>query len=303
MKRRPALHDTDLKLLRIFQAVVLHNGFSAAQGALGMTQATISAHMKLLEARLGFRVCERGRSGFYLTEPGKRVHSAMLDLFGSIESFQGSVAAERGELSGILHFGTVDAMHTNPAIDLAASLADFQRAAPKVRLEIDIAAPQALAQGLLSGRYHVVLSPSQRYPAHMQATDLFDEEQRLYCGRGHPLFEADDETVTPEILAGYPFAGRTYMAEEPICGVDFNWTAVTAHMEGTALLLVGGAYLSFLPTHFARQWVDQGAMRAVAPDRFTFLDRFQIVRPRKERVPAVAVLAECLVRQVRGEAI
>lgn len=302
MKRQPALHDIDLKLLRIFRAVVLHNGFSAAQGALGMTQATISSHMKLLEQRLGVRLCERGRSGFFLTDAGKRVHSAMLDLFGSIESFQGSVAAERGELSGVLHFGTVDAMYTNPAIDLAAALADVVRAAPKVRLEIDIAAPQTLAQGLLSGRYHVVLSPSQRYPAHMQVADLFDEEQRLYCGRG-PALDARDDAVTPEALAGYPFAGRTYMAEEPICGAAFNWTAVTAHMEGTALLLVGGANLSFLPTHFARQWVAEGAMRAVAPDRFTFLDRFQIVRPRKERVPAVAVLAGCLARRVRGEAI
>ncbi|HRO13055.1 LysR family transcriptional regulator [Amaricoccus sp.] len=302
MRRTPSLFDLDLRLLRVFQMVVRHNGFSAAQDALGMTQATISSHMKLLEQRLGVRLCERGRSGFFLTDAGKRVHSAMLDLFGSIESFQGSVAAERGELSGVLHFGTVDAMHTNPAIDLAAALADFQRAAPRVRLEIDIAAPQTLAQGLLSGRYHVVLCPSQRYPAHMQATDLFDEEQRLYCGRGHPLFDADDDAVTPESLAGYPFAGRSYMTEEPICGVDFHWTAVTAHMEGTALLIVGGAYLSFLPTHFARQWVAEGAMRAMAPDRFTFLDRFQVVRPRRERVPAVAVLAGCLTGRVRGGA-
>lgn len=299
MKPQPALHDIDLRLLRVFHAVVLHNGFSAAQGALGMTQASISSHMKQLEVRLGFRVCERGRSGFFLTDGGKRVHAAMLDLFGSIESFQGSVAAARGELSGVLQFGTVDAMHTNPAIDLAAALADFQRAAPKVRLEIDIAAPQALAQGLLSGRYHIVLSPSQRYPAHVQATDLFDEEQRLYCGRGHPLFEADHDAVTPEVLADYPFAGRSYTAEGPICGVPFHWTAVTAHMEGTALLLCGGGYLSFLPTHFARQWVEAGALRAVAPQRFTFFDRFQVVCPRKERVPAVAVLADCLARQVR----
>ncbi len=96
------------------------------------------------------------------------------------------------------------------------------------------------------------------------------------------------------MLASYPFAGRTYMAEEPICGVDFTWAAVTAHMEGTALLLCGGAYLSFLPTHYARQWVDTGTMRALAPDRFRFLDWFQIVRPRKERAPAAGVLTRCL---------
>lgn len=302
MKTQAMIHDIDLKLLRVFQAIVLHNGFSAAQDALGMTQATISLHMKQLEDRLGLRLCERGRSGFFLTEAGKHVHSAMLDLFGSIEMFQGSVAAQRGELSGGLHFGTVDAMHTNPSIDLAAALADFQRAAPKVRLEIDIAAPQALAQGLLSGRYHVILCPRQRYPATMKATDLFDEEQRLYCGQAHPLFHADDGAITPEILARHPFAGRSYQPEAPICGVPFYWTAVTAHMEGTALLICGGGYLSFLPAHFARQWVDKGTLRAIAPDRFTFPDRFQIVRPRKERVPAVAALAECLARHVPGRA-
>ena len=228
------------------------------------------------------------------------MHSAMLDLFGSIESFQGAVGAARGELAGVLHFGTVDAMHTNPDLDLAAALAEFARGAPKVRLEIDIAAPQNLAQGLLSGRYHVILCPSQRYPGHVQATDLFVEEQLLYCGAGHPLFDVPDEAISKEMLAAYPFAGRTYMAEEPICGVNFNWAAVTAHMEGTALLLSGGGYLSFLPTHFAQQWVATGAMRALAPDRFTFLDGFQIVHPRKERVPAATVLGKCLTAQVRS---
>ena len=68
------LHGVDLRLLRIFQAVVRFNGFSAAQEPLGITQATISAHMKQLEGRLGLRLCERGRSGFYLTDYGKNAH-------------------------------------------------------------------------------------------------------------------------------------------------------------------------------------------------------------------------------------
>jgi DNA-binding transcriptional LysR family regulator len=301
MTRAPALLDVDLKLLRIFQQVVRHNGFSAAQSSLGMTQATISSHMKLLEGRLGVRLCERGRGGFFLTDEGKRVHSAMLDLFGSIEGFQGAVAAARGELSGVLHFGTVDAMHTNPGIDLAAAVADFARAAPKVRLEIDIAAPQLLAQGLISGRYHVILCPRQRYPGQLRTTDVFDEEQRLYCGRGHALYDVPDESITSEVLASYPFAGRTYMAEEPICGVDFMWSAVTAHMEGSALLICGGTYLAFLPAHFAAPWIAAGAMRALLPDRFGFQDRFQIVQPRRVRVPAAELFAKCLVRRVGHE--
>lgn len=300
MARAPSLLDVDLKLLRIFQQVARHNGFSAAQGPLGMTQATISAHMKLLEGRLGLRLCERGRAGFFLTDAGKEVHSAMLDLFGSIESFQGAVAAARGDLSGVLHFGAVDAMHTNPGVDLAAALADFARAAPKVRLEIDIAAPQTLAQGLLAGRYHVILCPAQQYPGQLRAADLFDEEQRLYCGAGHPLFDVPDAEITPARLAAHPFAGRSYMAEAPICGVDFRWAAVTAHMEGSALLICSGGYLAFLPSHFAAPWVAAGAMRGLDPGRFAFHDRFQIVQPRKARTPAAPVLEGCLRAHLRG---
>ena len=78
-----ALSDVDLRLLRVFAEIVRCNGFSAAQASLGMTQATISAHMRHLEDRLGVRLCERGRSGFYLTNEGKQIHSAVLDLFGS----------------------------------------------------------------------------------------------------------------------------------------------------------------------------------------------------------------------------
>lgn len=288
------LHSVDLRLLRVFQLVVRCGGFSAAQDPLGMTQATISAHMKQLEGRLGVRLCERGRSGFYLTEQGKQVHSAMLDLFGSIEGFQSAVAAARGEVAGTLNFGTVDAMYTNPDFDLAGALAAFGRMAPKVQVELDIASPQALAQGLLSGRYHVVLAPSQTFSRRVRTIDVFEERQMLYCGAAHPLFDAPDDALTPGVVARHPFAGRSYMNEASICGVSFNWSAVTSHMEGTALLIASGAHIGFLPRHFAEQWVSRGQMRSLLPDVLRFDDRFQVAHRQKDANPAVGILAAAL---------
>jgi DNA-binding transcriptional LysR family regulator len=294
------LHSVDLRLLRIFQAVVRCNGFSAAQEPLGMTQATISAHMKQLEGRLGVRLCERGRSGFYLTEQGKQVHSAMLDLFGSIEGFQSAVAAARGEVAGTLHFGTVDAMYTNPDFDLAGALAAFNERAPKVQIELDIAAPQALAQGLLSGRYHLVLTPSQPFARSVRTLEVFAEQQMLYCGAAHPLFDAPERALTPAVVAEYPFAGRSYMNEASICGVSFNWSAVTSHMEGTALLIASGAYIGFLPQHFAEQWVSRRQMRSLLPEVLRFDDRFQVAHRQKDPNPAVEILAAALDKQSRA---
>lgn len=295
-KTRRTLSDTDLRLMRVFAEIVRHNGFSAAQDSLGMTQATISLHMRNLEERLALRLCERGRSGFFLTAEGKQVHEAVLDLFGSVEHFLTTVSDIQGELVGRLAFGTVDAMETNSTLGLDQAIGDFAKAAPKVLLDIDIAAPQALVQGLLSGRYQIVLVPAQPRAQTMQAVDVFAERQNLYCGRGSPLFEIADSGLTPELLAAQPFAGRSYMQEVPICGVDFQWRAVTAHMEGTLLMLLSGAYIGFLPSHYAEASVRAGTLRALAPERMTFDDVFQIVFSRERANRAARLLAEAILR-------
>ena len=295
-QRRIALSDVELRLLRVFAEIVRCNGFSAAQASLGMSQATISAHMRHLEQRLGLRLCERGRSGFFLSEEGKQVHSAVLDLFGSIERFQGAVGDAQGELIGRLTFGTVDAMVSNRTLNLHRAIGEFARLAPLVQLDIDIGAPQSLSQGLLSGRYQIALMPAQKHLSHMRAIGVFSERQNLYCGQGHPLFDSPSDHLTSAALASQAFAKRSYMLEAAICGIDFRWTAVTAHMEGTLLLVLSGAYIGFLPDHYAAADVRAGRLRALAPDRVTFDDAFEIVYSRERSTRAAELLASVIVK-------
>ena len=75
------LHDVDLQLLRLFLGVVESNGFSAAQGELGLSQSSISQQMAKLETRLGYRVCNRGKGGFSLTPKGEQLLIAARSLF------------------------------------------------------------------------------------------------------------------------------------------------------------------------------------------------------------------------------
>lgn len=299
LPRRPlnlSLGDVELRLLRVFAAVVHHNGFSAAQTELGMSQATISIHMRHLEERLGLRLCERGRSGFLLTSEGRQVHAATLDLFAAVGRFQGQLGEALGELTGSLRFGTVDAMVTNRKLDLQRALGAFHRKAPRVHLEIDVAAPQVLHQGLLDGSYQIVLIPSiSGLRAHFRARTVFSEVQKLYCARGNPLFEVPDGQITPALLAGQPFAGRNYMIDRRICGVDFSWAAATPHMEGTLLLLLSGVYIGFLPDHYAAASVRRGELRVLAPDRMTFEDPFHIAYPRERPSRAARTLAQEIV--------
>ncbi|MBD9527617.1 LysR family transcriptional regulator [Paracoccus sp. PAR01] len=294
---RPSFTDIDLKLLRIFAEIVRCNGFSAAQISLGMSQATISQQMRHLEERLGLRLCERGRAGFYLTEQGRQVHGAMLDLFGAIESFGTAIGDVRGELTGRLNFGTVDAMVTNRALGLDRAIGAFHQSAPKVSLDIDIAPPQALAQGLLTRRYEVALLPVRDALPGLDSRRAFSERQFLYCGQKHPLFGRPDGGITDAELARQAFAGRTYMPDERICGIDFQWSAQTAHMEGTLTLLLSGAFIGFLPDHFAAIPAREGQLRAIAPERLYFDDIFHIAFSPGRRNRTALLLADLIARE------
>ena len=70
----PKLTTPDLGLLRVFVTVVHSGGFSAARTELNVSQPTISMKISDLEARLGMRLCERGRAGFKLTAEGQLVY-------------------------------------------------------------------------------------------------------------------------------------------------------------------------------------------------------------------------------------
>lgn len=292
---KPSLSNIDLRLLRVFQSVVRHNGFSAAQDDLGLTQATISNHMSQLEERLGMRLCERGRGGFYLTNYGKSIYEAALNLFRSIDNFHGIVGSTRGELLGEIHFGTVDAMYTNAELNLPETLKQFSDLAPRVVIHIDIASPQGLLQGLLDERYHAILGPMVRLPKAVRSWFLLNEEQSLFCGDSHPLFHKDDADITVDGLSGHAFAGRSYTQDTELdIDIAFEWGAVSSHMESIALLILSGNFIGYLPTHYAEQWVRTGKMRRLLPAQTSYTDRMHLAYRRQERNSAARQFVDCV---------
>jgi len=81
--------DSDIKLLKVFgQSQKVAVSLRLAESALGITRSAISLHMSTLENRLGMRLCQRGRSGFALTDEGKHILSYSEALLTSIEDFR-----------------------------------------------------------------------------------------------------------------------------------------------------------------------------------------------------------------------
>ena len=294
-ERKLQFAPTDLRLLRIFQAVVRHEGFAAAQNELGISPGTISNHIAQLEGRFRVRLCERGRKGFSLTEEGLRIHEAAENLLRSIDNFASIVGSVRGELMGTMHFGTVDAMYTNADLHLQEALARFNDLAPKVQIHLEIASPQDLLQRLLDGRYALILTPIDDAHPSVKAVPLFREQQSLYCGAGHALFDVPNSGLSIDQMQKFPYAARTYMKENAgTAGLAFQNAALTSHMESLAILILSGRYIGYLPSHFAATFVERGEMRSLLPSATSYFDTFYLAHRRDERSRAMALLFKCL---------
>src|SRR6201994_2356029 len=84
------ISDGDIRLLRVFCAVVRCGGFAAAESELQLGLPSISRYIKDLETRLGVRLCRRGRVGFSLTEQGKQAYSSTLQVGDDLEPMETS---------------------------------------------------------------------------------------------------------------------------------------------------------------------------------------------------------------------
>jgi DNA-binding transcriptional LysR family regulator len=254
-------------LLETFVTVVECGGFTDAQYALGITQSAVSIRIRDLETALGYRVCERGRGGFRLTERGEIAYRKARDILRSARDFDAELLELRDTITGDLRIGVADAVSSLPGVGLAKALKRFLSRPNDVRLELVIASPTDLTQGLISGSLHVGIAPFRKFVPELDYSSLCAEEHRLYCGRSHHLFDAPPQSIDAEVLTAHPMCQLSYdLMATPELGVP-EPKAVVSNMEAMAIVIESGQFLGTLPAHFAAPLVQTGTLRELAhPD-------------------------------------
>ncbi len=289
--------DLDLRLLRVFKAVAECGGMAAAELELNIGTSTVSRHVKDLETRLGLRLCRRGRGGFALTAEGERVYREILKLLGSVEAFRGGIDDIHRRMGGQLEIALFDKIVSNPEARVHLAVERFTAIAPEVRLSVHIDSINGIERGLLDGTYHVGVIPTHRSSKALSYTDLFGETMLMYCGVRHPLFEANNECA--ELGQDSQTAVRRARLSLAQHGAESSRAAravATGYdQEAIATLVLSGAYLGFLPDHYADGFVKAGQLRAVHPQRFRYSCRFaSVIRRSPAPSRVVRAFAECL---------
>lgn len=273
------LRDLDLQLLRLFVSVVENGGFSAAQGELGIGQSTISTQMAKLETRLGFRLCERGKAGFRLTPKGEQVLAATRKLFAAIEAFKGEAQGMADKLLGELHIGLSESLADEVLQRVASAIGRFRQRNQAVQIELLSAMPGELERRLLQGQLQLAIGYFSGSQTALDYQPLFGEQQRLYCGQGHPLFmrtplDAGELASCDGVQHPYRFISA---AEPWQAGLS---SARSEQVEGSLAFILSGAHIGYLPQHIAAPWEERGQLRALLPAQLGFSVEFHLARHR-----------------------
>lgn len=273
------LGDAHIRLLRIYKAVVESGGFSAAEVELNISRPAISLAISELESLLNMRLCNRGRAGFALTEQGEEVYDATLQLLGGLENFRARINAINTELKGELNIGITDNMVTVPHMRTTRALAALKARGPEVTINIRMIPPKDIESGVLDGQLLVGIVAEQRTLPGLNYLPLYDEQSLLYCSNDHPLFESDNEHLSDSKLAEYDAVLPAYpqSAEIKQQQTMLKAGASSTDREGIAFLILSGSYIGFLPTHYAEQWVKEGRLKAIQPEKRSFTTHFTAI--------------------------
>lgn len=293
-----ALQDVDLKLLRVFDAIVTCGGFSAAQALLNIGQPAISEYMTRLEIRLGAKLCERGRSGFRLTEAGIAHHAALRRLLAAIDEYGAQTASLRAGVGGKVHLGIIDNIITDPASPVPRAVRELSSQNPQAHVDLHIAPPNELEALVLNCRLHMAIGNFPHDGAGLAYTALYDELHGLYCGRTSPLHgrAAEPGGALLRDVRQARIVTRGHLTQPSLDAIGAAESAATVDsLEAQAILVMTGAYIGLLPRHYAQRWVESGDLQPLLADSVVLRSPFRLaVRKGGLQPPPVAALIQSL---------
>lgn len=190
-----------IEKLEMFIALAREAHFGRAAISLGITQPSLSAGIKQLEAQLGVQLVWRGSRFGGLTPEGQRVLQWARQIVADTRTMREEMRAVRHGLSGNLRLAVIPT-----ALTIAANLtARFTRKHPGVRLTILSATSISILQMIENLEVDAGISYLDNEPlGRVLSVELYHESYSFVCAATSPL-------------AGRASLGWADIATEPLC--------------------------------------------------------------------------------------
>ena len=256
MKRLPTM-----KQLQYLVALADTRHFGRAAARCHITQSTLSAGIRDLEATLGMAVAERSNRRVLITRIGLQVAERGRQVLREAEEIMELASAARSPMTGEMRLGVIPTI--SPFL-LPRVLPVLRERFPELTLYLREEQTAALLDRLEDGELDVALIALPYETGDLSINAFFEDEFLFACDRGHPLAHA--AAVSPDELS----EERLLLLEEGHClrghALDFCRTGdkrVRAQFEASSLqtlvqMVAAGVGVTLIPKLAADAHITHG---------------------------------------------
>ncbi|SDD34359.1 MULTISPECIES: hydrogen peroxide-inducible genes activator [Kordiimonas] len=244
-----------LKQLMYLQAVIKEGSFRAASQKLGVSQPTITSQIAALEETLGMVLLERSRSGTIPTAAGRDLIPHITNIETEVNGIREQARFASTGGSGVHRLGVPPTL--GPYF-LPEVLSEVHTTDPTLRLYVREGTPRELENGLLDGRYDLILTTMPVEIGGLVVEPLFGEPFKLCAPPDHPLVgkgKVDASAIKGERLLAIEERHRLFEQMQAMAN-QFG-ARLMRDYEGTSLdtvrqMIGTGFGLAFLPALYIR---------------------------------------------------
>jgi LysR family transcriptional regulator, hydrogen peroxide-inducible genes activator len=253
--------NISLKQLRYYLVAAKHKSLRQASRELQISQPSLSAQLKGLEDSLGVSLFERSRGGVLLTPVGRELVSGAHHAVNAAESIVEAANFVKNGPSGTFRLGASPSM--GPYC-LPRVLPSIHKKFKGIKFFVREEVPALLYEGLLSGKYDLILTTLPIDDPTITVTNLFREPIYLVVNTEHKL--AKGKSIKARQLAGLEVLTIEehhlfYSQVENLCK-KFN-AKLLRDYEGTSLdsirqMVQMSMGVAFLPALYLRSEIKSG---------------------------------------------
>jgi LysR family hydrogen peroxide-inducible transcriptional activator len=177
-------------------ALADHAHFGHAAAACHVTQSTLSASIKELEALLDAGLVDRTKRSVVLTPLGLETVNRARKIIAEMEELAGAARALREPLSGMVRMGVISTV--GPYL-LPRVLPGLRRAYGQLKLYLVEDLTERLIEALHHGKLDVVLLALPCDCGAVETSMLFEDSFVVALPKGHAL--SNEAQITPEQLS------------------------------------------------------------------------------------------------------
>lgn len=167
-----------------FEAIARAKSLKKASQELNLSQPAITQSLRKLESNLGIQLCVRSRTGFSLTEAGRRLFELAQQIRENLKDYE-AFLTEETEFNGLLSVGVIDNFQ-NKSFESAIKKTIQQF--PKMKLSIQVHAAMEIQSLISTGEIDVGLGIFNRKLEYLTYRTVGFETIRHYISERHPLY-------------------------------------------------------------------------------------------------------------------